>query len=224
MESDLRGAAGAGDAAAVQRLVAAGEDPSGSVGADGLSPLHLAAAGGHVPAVLALLAARARIDAAAADGATPLLAAAAAGQHAAMEVLVRSGANVNLARADGTAPLHFVCASSNVALTSLLLRFGASLEARNARGQTPIDIVSAGALEHQCAAAGSRHPSHPLALSRRCKPHLAPDSLSRLPASCCWALGPGCAAGWPSSVLARWIGGACDAKPEGKRGAGGGGG
>ena len=79
----------AGDLAAVRRALAAGADVDAlDQGPDGVTPLHLAAALGNVPVILALLEAGASVDAASDyHRFTPLHYAAKGGRAAAVAAL-----------------------------------------------------------------------------------------------------------------------------------------
>ena len=73
---------------------------------DALTPLHVAAAYGHVPAIEALLAAGANVNASTDHGIMPLHEAAFAGHPAAVRALLAAGARPNATTNLGEGPLH----------------------------------------------------------------------------------------------------------------------
>ncbi len=93
--SPLIVAAGHGDLESVDRLLAAGADPDGSMPGDG-SPLIRAASAGHLDVVDRLLAAGADIDLVVPGDETALIQAAGHGHLATVRHLVERGADVDL--------------------------------------------------------------------------------------------------------------------------------
>lgn len=91
-----------GSGAAVAALLAEGADVNHVAGARGLSltPLHLAAIGGDVAVVRALMAAGARPDVQGVTGATPMVWAAFEGQHDAVIALLEGGADATILAPD----------------------------------------------------------------------------------------------------------------------------
>lgn len=133
--TELWGAARSGDLAAVQRLLAAGENPN-AVDVDGEGPLHAAARGGNAAVVELLLAGRADPRAKASDGSTPLHAAVARGEAGAASALLKAGADASARDAFGRTPLHEAMQQGNRELAALLLDYGADPTATYA-GRTP---------------------------------------------------------------------------------------
>ena len=151
-------AATSGDVDELRRLLAAGADPSAPF--DGQLALHVAALGGHVGAVNALLAASAPPDAVDGDGWTALHNAMLCGPQCleTVRALVAAHANVNAMRPDGQAPLHLVHMADNkvdwkvsrgtpadgrssfftAAVIQTLADAGAVVNAPSATGSTPL--------------------------------------------------------------------------------------
>jgi ankyrin repeat protein len=139
--------AAGGDRRAFDALLARGALPSMRT-VDGVTALHLAAAGGHASCCERLL----ELDA---DGAllmstdecgdTPLHRAAAAGQLAAAIALVRAGAEVNVTNAARVSPLHMACRSGVTDLAALLLENGADVDALDERSSTPLHVAASSA-------------------------------------------------------------------------------
>ena len=79
-----------GPSAAIGALLAAGADPA-PIDAHGLTPLHLAARGGHADCLELLLHSGAPADALSAAGVAPIALAVASGDPEAVEVLLGAG-------------------------------------------------------------------------------------------------------------------------------------
>ena len=108
-------------------------------GADGITPLHVAAFSGDAAAIHALLVDGANVDARAKDGFTPLHGVARLGDvAAAIHALLAGGANVNARSLDGFTPLHGVAVLGDVAAVRALLAGGADVNARSNDGFTPL--------------------------------------------------------------------------------------
>ena len=110
--------------------------------------LHLAAAGGHVAVLKALLDTRVLPAGSwGAAGRTALHAAAAANSPACVAVLLAAGADPNAPAAAGDkgTPLHVAAAAGAAAVIQALVAAGASIAARNAVGATPRDIAASNA-------------------------------------------------------------------------------
>lgn len=98
-------AANAGDFAQVARLLEEGADANAAQG-EGLTALHVAAAGGRTEIVRLLIQRGARMDAQDAAGSTPLHAAARAGRLPAVQELVEAGAPVLAQDREGQTPMQ----------------------------------------------------------------------------------------------------------------------
>ena len=79
----------------------------------GATPLHRAAAAGHVPAIRLLLAEGADIEACDKQGCTPILVAAQAGQDTACVTLAGAGADLSVKDSEGfTLPSRILAAAA----------------------------------------------------------------------------------------------------------------
>ena len=99
----LMEAAREGAPLAVAAFIAAGADVDHVAEPSGLSmtPMHLAAIGGSVPVINALIEAGADLDGQDTDGATPLMWAAAEGQRTSIFLLIEAGADVDVESSQG---------------------------------------------------------------------------------------------------------------------------
>ena len=145
--ADVKRSIAAGDLAAIERYAVQfgpaslqmDDDP------DELSALHYAAAAGHEPLVLFLLAPPVNADVCAARGNrfTPLHCAAMNGHASMCATLIRVGANVN-AQTDpqGYAPLHTAAFAGHVDAIRVLLAGGADRNLLNHRNETPAQTAA----------------------------------------------------------------------------------
>lgn len=136
----LLAAAERGDASVLRRMLSSQSSRIASVeerDAHGDTALHLAAAAGHVDALLVLLAAWANSNARGRRLRTPLHCAAAGGHAPAVRRLLRAGANPSLEDADGATALALAATQGHVDAFSTLLNKGATASARDKRGYTP---------------------------------------------------------------------------------------
>jgi ankyrin repeat protein len=109
------------------------------------TPLHDAAARGHLAAVNQLLKAGANPNVAArVNGVTPLSLAAVNGDAEVIETLLRAGADANAPLSDGTTPLMTAASSGSVPALRALIEHGASIDAKESHGQTAL-MFAAGA-------------------------------------------------------------------------------
>ena len=131
--ADLPGAAMAGDADAVLRLLEIGL-PVDGVDAQGCSALLRAAGGGHDVVVALLIEHGADTSLAARTGATPLSAAISMRHVGVVERLLRAGAAPDLALPGGVTPMMLAAALGQPELISRLLACGADVGARDAQG------------------------------------------------------------------------------------------
>lgn len=137
----LHSAAGLGDFAGVQRLLAAGvavnqRDRSGD------TALHDAARNGHAQIAQALLAAGADPEAGDKGRRTPLHIAVTNNHANVIRVLLNAGANANAADFEGKGLLHFAAASrSNKEVVRMLLKAGADPHAADAGVYRSVGLV-----------------------------------------------------------------------------------
>ena len=111
---------------------------------DGLTPLHVAAAGNSRLAVLGLLL-EWGADVAARDmiGGTPLHWAARRARPAVLGLLLERGADVAARTTGGGTPLHWAAAQNPMpAVVALLLDRGADATAQDEDGETPVDLAT----------------------------------------------------------------------------------
>jgi ankyrin repeat protein len=142
--SALHIAAACGNAGAVAALVAAGA-PTLIASANGFTPLHDAAGGGHVDAIRALLRAPdSNTDAPLPDGSTPLWMACQRGQVGTVKVLLDAGADANRADKAGITPIGVAAAGGHAAVMELLLDHGADARLAKANGWAPLHRAAAG--------------------------------------------------------------------------------
>jgi uncharacterized protein len=140
-DDELVGAAGRGDVAEIERLIAAGADPNVFEGTGYCTPLQWAACNGRVPAIAALLKAGARVDGVDSGGITPLMLAAEKGRKAAIDALVAAGADVHHINVNGNTVLHLASRNGHLDAARVLLEAGARTDVRNKDGKRPIDVV-----------------------------------------------------------------------------------
>lgn len=106
--------------------------------ADGRSPLHMAAAGGHFETLKFLVQSGARVRMIGGLHRTTVLheAARARDNRAALDFLVRSGVGVNAQDIAGVTPLHLAAAGGHAENIRALLRLGAGVHCAGGLGQT----------------------------------------------------------------------------------------
>ncbi|KAG2495182.1 hypothetical protein HYH03_006788 [Edaphochlamys debaryana] len=116
-----------------------------AVDVDGRTPLALAAASGHGPAVqaLLLLSGGAVKDLADKGGRTALALAAEKGSAEAVKALLAAGAKLDLADVDGYTPLHLAARQGNTEAALVLLAAGATPSAPAKDGSTPLSLARA---------------------------------------------------------------------------------
>jgi ankyrin repeat protein len=180
--SELCRAAGRGDVAKIERLVAAGADPNAHDGTDRSTPLLWAAEGGRVAAIAALVAAGARVNATDGSGGTPIMQATWAGHAAAVDALLAAGADVHRADNDGNTSLHYASRWGYLGAARLLVEAGARADVRNEDGLWPGDEVRAPA-RSLIATALYRLSAAP---SCRCATSAALACVTRQPCTPCW--------------------------------------
>ena len=136
----LHRAAHAGDAAAVGRLLEAGEEVDAAT-RHGVTPLALASAGGHAAVVKTLLEGGANSNRASPHGETPLMAAARTGVVDSVNVLLRHGAGAGVDGREGwrgQTALMWAAAEGHAAVVAPLVTAGADVDARSDGGFTPL--------------------------------------------------------------------------------------
>jgi hypothetical protein len=123
-------AAEKGDAARVEKLLAAGADIN-SRGKYGQTALYDAILHDHPRLAATLIARGADVNRATKDGLTPLAAAAMVCDSASAKRLVQAGANVNLANKEGVTPLMWAANRGSAVIVKLLLEHGADPNAKD---------------------------------------------------------------------------------------------
>jgi cytohesin len=106
--------------------------------ADGLTPLHLAAANGQKHIVECLLEREASIDAKSARGDTPLLLAVQRGHQQIAAFLLDQGADIHAKGNINNTSLHIAALRGDIELVELLVSRGADINARNISNNTPM--------------------------------------------------------------------------------------
>ena len=102
------------------------------------TPLHVAAANGHLSVVEYLFQQGADINAVDSHGQTPLYYAVIVGQEPVISFLCKNNALVDKATPDQETPLHIAAYSGRCAIAQTLLQFKANIESQNSQGQTPL--------------------------------------------------------------------------------------
>mmetsp|Transcript_15988 Transcript_15988/g.25560 ORF Transcript_15988/g.25560 Transcript_15988/m.25560 type:complete len:445 (-) Transcript_15988:159-1493(-) len=141
-----------GDVNMVQRLVSLRASPS-HCDQGGVTPLHLAAEGGHVAVVQVLLVANASPSVttfgrkASTSGVTPLHAAACAGSSGVVKLLLGARAGIDQPRDDNITALHFASQGGHVAVAWMLLEGRADANAVGIGGFRPLHDAAHGGHE-----------------------------------------------------------------------------
>ncbi|MCY4025324.1 MAG: ankyrin repeat domain-containing protein [Acidobacteria bacterium] len=136
----LHRAAHRGDAAAVERLLAAGEGVDTTT-RHGVTPLALASAHGHAEVVQSLLERGADARRPSPHGETPLMAAARTGTVESVELLLLHGAGAEVDAREGwrgQTALMWAAAEGHAAVVAALAAAGADVDARSDAGFTPL--------------------------------------------------------------------------------------
>jgi ankyrin repeat protein len=128
-----------GHAKTVEFLLAQGADPNYTeTFSPGQTPLHLAAAQGHVAVITLLLDAGADINAVGSGDTTPLNEAVFPGRKAAAELLIRRGASLEIGDCTGMTPLIWAAYLGNLEMATLLVENKAQVDARDKGGNTAL--------------------------------------------------------------------------------------
>ncbi|XP_037579414.1 ankycorbin [Dermacentor silvarum] len=106
------------------------------------SPLHLAAARGHVTIVQLLLRAQARIDALDSEGKTPLMKAVEGHHLEAARCLLEQRANPDVPDQNLDTALHLALSTGQADMAALLVQFDADVSARNKEGMSPLYLAA----------------------------------------------------------------------------------
>ena len=163
----LHQAAESGNLQEVTALIAEGADVSAFMG--DWTPLHRAAARGHVAVAHALLDADARIDETGAAGWTPLHRAAKLGHEEMTALLLERGADAAARGIDNWTPLLRASMAGEAATARLLIAAGAEITARSvAQDWSPLhwaafsgsmelaqELIAAGAVAHVASRTGA---------------------------------------------------------------------
>ena len=140
--SEFFDAAGAGDIAKIQELLARSPELLNAKGEGGETALQRAAYEGQLEAVRFLLGAGAEIDARNEADQPALLFAAYRGHTAIVDTLLAHGAAFDFQDQRGNSPLHFAAREGHLAVVRLLLEKGAAFDRRGARGRTPLYLAA----------------------------------------------------------------------------------
>ena len=124
----------------VERLLAAGEDPT-AADIDGEGALHTASRWGRASVVEVLLAHGVDPNTPGLYGMTPLQIAVLGGQSDTASALLRHGADPNAHDLFGQSPLHEAALHDAPQLVALLLEHGGDPAAMDERGRTPLDLA-----------------------------------------------------------------------------------
>lgn len=141
-----------GDDAAIRTLLNQGANAEARC-TKGATPLHYAAAGGHMQAVRALAqqlgGTQEAVDVQDHEGSTPLHHAAREGQVTSLMALLAYGARMDATLpATGDTPLHLAAGGNRQAVSAALVQAGASLTAVNAEGLTPLNVCGRESVRH----------------------------------------------------------------------------
>ncbi len=134
-------AAGAGDLAAVQAMVARSPEAIESRTPLGKTPLFYAVTFSREEVLAYLIEAGADVNARDKTGLTPLHVAAFMSRPACAQRLLRAGAQIDARDDFGNTPLHSAAMRDMTGMSGFLVRRGADLHAVNHEGETPLDLA-----------------------------------------------------------------------------------
>lgn len=127
-----------GNRAAVTALLARGANPN-VAGADGTTPIMVAASNGDAEIVRALIKGGAKVNAKNQFGTTAITEASIIGSAPVIEALLKAGADPNTKNPEGETPLMAVARSGNVEAAKRLVAAGADINAKeNFGGQSAL--------------------------------------------------------------------------------------
>jgi ankyrin repeat protein len=136
-------AAAEGDAGTLRELLAADPELAAQTNERGRTPLHAAAAGGHVEVCTALTKAGADVNAQDEDGETPLHTAIRRNQLDAASFLLGRGADTERRNEYGRTPLLLVARETgNLEMARLLIDAGADVNATDRFESTPLELAA----------------------------------------------------------------------------------
>jgi ankyrin repeat protein len=102
------------------------------------TPLHFAAAGGHLEIARKLLELNAEVNSRNNYGSTPLLLASENGHTGVLRLLLDHNADLNIRDCDGNTPLHRAAFGCQLEVARILLDYNVEVNSRNADGSTPL--------------------------------------------------------------------------------------
>lgn len=139
--SSIHRAASTGDTGQIRAELATNPQQIKRKDAEGFTPLHLAAHGGHLEALRLLLESNPEVDAQGSRGETALYLAAAEGDEAIVMALLAAGADPNLATVELKTALHRAAQEGHLAAVKALLKGGADASLKDKQGRTALDLA-----------------------------------------------------------------------------------
>lgn len=130
-----------GDVATVELLLAAGVSAKSADPMRRVTPLHNAAAQGHVRLVNRFVELGADVDAQDWAGSTPLVNAAYHGREEVVEILLTRGSRTEVVPAQGPTALIAAIQSGSLSIVDRLLRAGADPTLSSVAGQSPLSAA-----------------------------------------------------------------------------------
>ena len=139
--SAVHRSAASGNTEAVKAEVSSNPKAVERKDSEGFTPLHVAAAGGHLDTVQYLLTSGTVLNAQGSRGETALYLAAGAGKPEIVEALLKAGADTKLATKEGRTPLHKAAMEGDLGSVKALLASGADPKTTDGQGRTPLDLA-----------------------------------------------------------------------------------